>query len=199
MLIKDEVVQSRHARLDPVMKHRAEVDKYVEKQLETAEVLGDAEKDPTVFERQLGEKLDYIVFEDKLQKLNPRLQFLTFPLNPTKRVCFVTRAGEPYSLCVYDIAPGPMPEYSVLERRAEETYDLGIRTIRKEDFDKDGNWLGKKIVYRTGRELRRGWRTVLLYLLKEGELTLAQVENTFGHGTRQSWAAHAKGNTESVW
>ena len=199
MLIRDEVVQARHAYRDPVEKHREDIRGYVARQLETAEYLGNEEKDPTVFERQRGEELAYEVFEGKLKKCNPALQFLTFPANAHKRVCFRVEGGEPTPLCVYDIGPGPMPEYSLLERRAEETYDLSIKTIRKEDFDKDGNWLGKKIVYRTGRELRRGWRTVLLYLLKENALTLGQVETTFGHGTRQSWAAHAKGTTESTW
>lgn len=199
MLIKDEEVLERHLQLDPIEAHRAQVNTYVAKQLETAEYLGDPEKDPTVFDRQKGEELTYEVFEAKLKKCNSGLQFLTFPLNPHKRVCFRVEAGEPTPLCVYDIGPGPMPEYSVLERRPEETYDLSIKTIKKEDFDKDGNWAGKKIIYRTGKELRRGWRTVLLYLLKENALTLSQVESTFGHGTRKAWASHARGTVTSAW
>lgn len=199
MLIRDEVVQSRHARRDPIESHRADVAKYVENQLATAEYIGDEDNDPTIFDRQRGEELAYEVFEAKLKKCNPDLHFLTFPLNPHKRVCFRVLSGEPTPLCVYDIGPGPMPEYSILERRPEETYDLSIRTIDRKDINPDGTWKGKKTVYRTGKELRRGWRTVLLYLLKERALTLAQVETTFGHGTRQSWAAHARGTSTSIW
>lgn len=155
-------------------------------------------------------------FEKKVARLNARLRFRTLPLKPDKRVVFVERRGVAEPICVYE--SGWMPEYSLRSRKTEvvQNSDNTLTTkgghlhhhLERADFPKshwdeeagefkfDGLRPHEEAVELPWSEVKRGYRTVLLYLLESGELDLDQVEKTFGCGESRGWAVHTGRRTD---
>jgi hypothetical protein len=124
-------------------------------------------------------------FEQRLQKLNPNLVILPHPgvyasptsgfhqVNKDKAVVYLKMPdGKLVTLLVCE--GDWMPEWTVMAaKEARVPYDKP-----------DGYWVKTMIA---GREMKRGWRTVLIHLLHKGLIGLEATEREFGAGQRESW------------
>lgn len=214
MIVRDEAALDRLATEALIDQYMERVAKHREATLAQA-VWIDTEDDPTSVAR-MGEGLETSVFEARLAKLNRNLRFRTLPLKPDKRVVFVEKRGKAVPLCVYEA--GWLPEYSLRKRHTEivQNSDNTLRVsngtlhhhLERADFPKahwdetagefkfDGLRPHEEAVELPWSEIKRGYRTVLLYLLEAGELDLDAVEKHFGSGTSRGWAVHTGKRTD---
>lgn len=126
--------------------------------------------------RQMGLVKDYRVLDKELQELNPQIRLIPDPANPTK--AFVTVQG-----VIKRATERTMPEFSIMATVEEEVPIFENRIMKLEDPSME-------VRKRPGREVLRGWRTLLLILIKDGHLTLNAVEKKFGSCERPSWVHH---------
>lgn len=127
-------------------------------------------------QRQWGLIKDYRVLEKELQKLSPYFRIIPVDKLPTRAVvCF---KGEKLFF-----TERVMPEFSIMDTIEEEVPILENRIMSLDDPSTE-------IVKIPGRELFRGWRTVLIMLMYFGILTRTEVEKNFGSCDRPSWAHH---------
>lgn len=126
--------------------------------------------------RQMGMVKDYRVLDRELRQLNPQIRLVPNPENPTK--AFVVIQG-----VVRFATERNMPEFSIMATVEEEVPIFENRVMSLDDPSTE-------IVTRPGRELLRGWRTLLLRLVKFGFLSLGEVEKKFGSCERPSWVHH---------
>lgn len=208
MIVRDDAALGRLAEEAMIDAYMERLEKHKAATLEQA-IWIDTPDDPTSIARLNG-GMATAEFEKKLAKLNPRLRFRTLPLKPDKRVVFVERRGKALPICVYE-TPW-LPELSLRSRKTEvvQNSDNTLRFkngklfhhLERADFPKahwdeaageftfDGLRPHEEAVELPWSEVKRGYRTVLLYLLEAGELDLDQVEKTFGAGTSRGWAVH---------
>jgi hypothetical protein len=160
-------------------------------------------------EYQLGRPLTTEQFEAKLLKVNPNFRFFTGRVNTTMRYIGVEVSdGIEYATC---FQRGVLPEHSIMDTEEEEVRDFSIGNpslagspaiqrsdvmlaLEKaaktgEEVDRTAG-MGWKKVKRLNTEVTRGWRTVLVQLLNQGWIRLADVEREFGNGDRQAWQEH---------
>ena len=210
MLVRDEQALDRLAQ-------EALMDKYMDRlqdhyrKVHSQAVWIDTPDDPTAMARAARGCLTED-FEKRLLKLNPRLHFKTLPMKPDKRVCYIWRLGVAIPLCVYE---NPwIPELSLRSRQTEIEFNpipffnpdrrnrdgqqalmhIDSKDMPKSEWDVEkgetvfhGLLPGEEEVELPWREVKRGWRTVLLYLLAAGELFLDDVEREFGAGDTRGW------------
>ena len=120
---------------------------------------------------QHGRALKADVFMSKLRKLNPNLVLEPhpnrhLPLHADKACLYLLVGDQKVFLMACEGTI--MPEWSVMETREVKDMFGGVRKV-------------------PGREISRGWRTILIRLLQKGLVTLEAVEREFGAGDRQSW------------
>lgn len=127
--------------------------------------------------RQMGLVKDYRVLDKELRELNPQIRLVPHPTNHTKAHVVVQGV-------VKRATERVMPEFSIMATVEEEVPILENRTISLEDPSME-------TVKRPGREVLRGWRTLLLMLIRDGHLTLTAVEKKFGSCERPTWVHHA--------
>ena len=178
MLIKDEETQRRHRREETI--HRT-------RELSVTSARGEARAAPLVRnrhesvsnrERQEGKRLTSTEFMRRLRTLNSDLlmephPYRHAPINADKACIYLLLPDgrkEFIMVCEADW----MPEWSV----------MGEMTVRTPNGSPQGYWPETRI---PGREIKRGWRTVLIRLLHKGLLSLPAVEREFGTGDRESW------------
>jgi hypothetical protein len=214
MLLRDESKLAEIATEALIDAYYERVNAYREQTLAQA-IWIDTADDPTSMARlAVGMKTEE--FERKVAKLNSRLRFATLPSKPDKRVCWVERRGEAYPICVYEAEW--MPESS-LRARHTEVIQNSMNTLvcnggpvhhhleradfpkshwnaEKGEFEFDGLRPHEEEVEVPWSEVKRGYRTVLLYLLEAGELDMDQVERHFGPGTSRGWAVHTGKRTD---
>lgn len=158
-------------------------------------------------------------FERKLHKLNPRLRFATLPLKTDKRCVWVEdAAGTAFPISSYEA--GWIPESSLRRRETEiiknSTNVMKVKNGKvfnhferadfpksewnpeTQEFDFAGLCPNEEKIEVPWTEVKRGYRTVLLYLLEAGELDLDQVEREFGAGDTRGWAVHTGRQTSLV-
>jgi len=131
-------------------------------------------------ERQAGQRLTSTEFMRRLRLLNPLLVMdphpnRHYPLHKDKSIIsLLLPDGKKEFLlaCEGDY----MPEWSV----------MSTTSVKAPVHKPQGPWAPVRIPY---REVKRGWRTVLIRLLQKGLVTLDAVEKEFGSGNRASWAA----------
>lgn len=161
-----------------------------------AQKVRSANYDATNHEVQAGRVLTAEAFFKRLKKLLPNAYGVRHPRFEHKSV---------FGLVLPDgtqvhVSPGEfpnMPEWSILEVRQKLVPVVSPHKLHTGD--------GIPIEYFPYRELEpmaladadvfeiaRGWRTILVYFIKKGYLSLELVEQEFGVGDRASWAALLK-------
>jgi len=214
MIVRDEAALDRLAEEALIDQYFERLEKHKEATLSQA-VWIDSADDPTSAAR-LATGMNTDEFEKKVARLNGRLRFRTLPAKPDKRVVFVERRGTAIPICVYE--SNWLPEYSLRARKTEvvQNSDNTLTTrgghlhhhLERADFPTshwddeagefkfDGLRPHEEAVELPWSEVKRGYRTVLLYLLEAGELDLDQVETTFGCGSSRGWAVHTGKRTD---
>jgi hypothetical protein len=102
---------------------------------------------------------------------------------------------------------GWTPEHSIMMLVEKEIADVDVlsrrKSISRADLPKSEYIRGEGFVFdptvtrpgfrkikQVGREVTRGWRTVLIRLLVQGVITLTDVERVFGSDNTPNWAMH---------
>lgn len=161
--------------------------------------------DPCNETKQFGNPMTSTEMETRLKKCLPlNITFIDNPFNPTKKaIVRVKNLIETETICAYE--RGIQPEHSVMMLVTKEVPDADVinrrKSISRKDlgrfefdskrgyvFDETETRPGFKKIKQIGRELKRGWRTVLLRLLGENLITLADVEKYFNSDNTAEWA-----------
>lgn len=132
-------------------------------------------------EKQMGGRLTTLEFGRRLRKLNkdlsirphPNRQNPDYPQIQNTALLYLTIGDHEEYLMPFEL--DWMPEWSVMD----------VTVIQKPYVGDGGYWPEQKI---PGREVRRGWRTVLLRLVEKKIISLNAAEREFGPGNRPSWA-----------
>jgi hypothetical protein len=135
---------------------------------------GDGGLDVTNEESQLGRRLFLFEVQARLLVLNPNLYFEKSKADPTKWGIYIRRPGPDPStgkginhrvfLC--GMEAGVSPEFSVIEAEEEKF----PHPTEKEE------WI-RKLTPKA--EKARGWRTILVRLIKQGVISKARAEQHF--------------------
>ncbi len=204
-----------------VEKQRQEAADYVKKQTENAVYLSNPKfNNPCHYEKQIGHSFTPLELDSRLKKLNPNLVSEVHPHKSDKRCLYwLTREGKKY---VTTYENGFIPEHSIWAYKEEEvpdtdfmkTKEVGgylVNHIDKKDIPesefKDGSLTFKgninpgytkvNIPY---MEAKRGWRTVLTYIVKQFIATPTEVENIFGTDDSAGWARNmGKSKVVNLW
>jgi len=214
--VVDSEKAARVRRSDSVYKQIADVKETqwqnvgrYEKELQTAE-------NSTNAEWALGQGMDSEVFLKRLQKLRPGFRMITYPLNNTKRGLFYQQPNGDLEFLM-PVENGFTPEHSISEVRYEEERDFSVGdpfggpkieradVMKQAYLDENGEWqfhdrtqgLGWKRTPMRGKEIKRGWRTVLLRLIQNNWLRESEVEKEFGADNTNQWAG-ALGRTKLI-
>lgn len=169
------------------------------------------------FDKQSGKRMVRSIFEAKLQKLNPNISFYTW--FPDENTAAFLKVPEGMGIRdVYRATPegrervsryrdeAILNEYSIILLADKKVAAMGADGfLEKQITDlpkihrrqlKDGSWdvefeglaNTEKIIKEPCGEIR-GWRSVLLQLIKARVLDLGAVEREFGAGDRLTWSA----------
>lgn len=198
MLIIDEEKGRKHRLLKQQEAERQRLAEWVKEQ-EANQIWLRDDNNPTNVMRQMGFPLTAAQFESKLKRILPNMHTEFNFFRPDKKALYVIdRRGKNY-VCPYE--SGLMPEHSILAQKTEEIWDGTTFHINRKDmpraewipgkgfiFDERDQRPGVKKIQVPWHEVQRGWRTVLIYLVKQGFLSPAQVEKEFGTKDRIEWA-----------
>lgn len=205
------------SRGNQVEKQKNDVLKYISNEMSHVVYLDDAKLNPTIEDKQLGHVLSSTEMEARLRKILP--SSCVFIDNPWRfgfrAVVRLTREGQE-TLVPYE--KGPMPEHSVMSCNWKEVPDpdyisrkraLGRDSLTKHEwvpgegfvFDENEPRPGFLKVRQIGRELKRGWRTVLIKLIQSNVLTLGDAERYFGSDDFPTWQYHTGKTAEQtvIW
>lgn len=191
---------------------KAELRQWVDDQTRHQVYLKEDELAPTNADLQWGQKMSAALFETKLKRLDPTFRCEVNPYNPTKKALYHPFFENGLGLvCAYE--NDVMPEHSIREVRVEHVRDFSVGETNENPlcradlpkyevvpddsplgqkivFDPTATPLGMRKVYTQGREILRGWRTILIRIVEKGLATPTQVENIFGSDNRPQWAHH---------
>lgn len=173
-------------------------------------LLDEHDLSPANADRQLGKQYTTAEFETRLRRINPNLHFEDSP-NPTKKRLYFLKSGKKDFLCLYE--RGLMPEHSIMQTVYEDIPDPFLidnpaKGLDRKDLpafeqtagteenpigeikwkDPEAPKPGTIRVKRAGREVTRGWRTVLMTIVWHGAASVTAVENMFGSDNRPEWA-----------
>ncbi len=213
--VVDSITAARHqAQIQQEMAWQQEAD-YVKAFEDTYRYIN--VEDVSSLDRQAGKRMVRSLFESRLQKLNPSISFYTwFPDENTS--AFMNVPDGMGVRDVYRATPegrervsryrdeAILNEYSIILLRDKKVAAMGADGfLEKQITDlpkihrrrlKDGTWdvefeglaNTEKLIKEPCGEIR-GWRSVLLQLIKARVLDLGAVEREFGAGDRLTWAA----------
>lgn len=217
MLINDTPALERNIQGKLIDKATEDIQKGFQDYFKNCPYIGDPVKDPTNLLIRMGKPLKYQDLEKKLKKLNPSLTFKHHPTNTSLRICYFKDGHVCYDK---GYEPGaPMAQQSTLARLYEDTYDpsyirgIGKNIIQRADLPDlvetsegvFGFAPGAKIPgtirkEQPGREVNRGWQTVLILLMLRGQLDLAATERAFDIAFTAEWKGHTgKGAVTTPW
>lgn len=208
--VKDQIHQGLAANADRLIQMLQEEAKY-------ADLVDDL---PTTVEKA-GTWMSYLKLEEKLKRLVPSATFHPHPTKPDIRY-MRPNPNLPNEFIVYS---SPSPERSIREviRKTRvkpgvmgnpkiqiSRADLPKYEISKPIFRADGSieklgeirWeenslpAGMEYVDEPGKELMRGWRTILVYLIGARYITPDQAEREFGPANTREWAKHTGKRTD---
>ena len=195
MLTKGEDVQHRLALGDSLGKQKERVEvagKHLQLDYKQLEKAPDAK--PTDKEHQKGTGLMAIEFHRRLKKLVPSIRVHRHSTIISKCVFWL---GD--GLAREQVCPGEwpwMPEWSVLETVMQELPAHSPEFLTtKEGYKIEHFRPGIPAMMKVPvsfREVERGWRTILMRLILNRQLTLDAAEIEFGVGNRAAWASTLK-------
>lgn len=226
MLIKDSTVIERQAARVPVETQRERTRLWCLDQLAQQRLIEDAITNPTNLQKQWGNALSPWQFFG-----NSGAGRVDFPglLAHIDRNLIVERdTTKPGILQLYYVVPerkkhitpfyeGILPEFSLFNTKIEDIPDPYCDSVDTRDFPKaefkdwKTGWQFDERDVRPGwirvkkpwNEIRRGWRTILAYLVREGFSTPDKVERLVGDANNASWMIHMgrdRGrNVTSAW
>lgn len=203
LVIKDTEALKKEALDNKIKKHHDEKVGWLKQQLAHCVYIENENEDPSNIPQQLGQMMTAKDFEDKLIKLIPNLKFEYNPVNPKMKALYHIKGEKKEYICSYhaDI----MPEHSIIKIKKELVWDPDQKILKRSELPKHQWVAGKGYVFEgippgwkevkvPWGELKRGWRTVLIKLVKEGLLTIPQAESFNGSPTSQfgqrAWAYH---------
>lgn len=213
MLVKDSQWLEKAAAQAQLESYRAQILAWAQLEAENCKYLLDEKTDPTFIPRRLGRPMHHEKLEGKIKKLVPGMKFIWGPLSDvigTKKMVLYGPQGEVRWECVYNT--GMMPERSILARKTRDVLDTNLKTWSRKDlpkyefvpgegyrWDPDAPPPGFKRVEEPHREVRRGWRTILLRLIVESIVPLTAVERVFGSDSTPEWHGHTRGQVTRPW
>lgn len=187
MLIKDSEVLLKQEEVLKFEEYQARLRGWVAEQLKGEEFAANWEMSPLNTERQTGKLMKPEELEVLLRPYLPSSCFFRFhPSNPTKKYIGQMVEGKECTVVVYENAP--MPEHSYRATFEEDVWDGETTRIDRKDVAGEGPGPGMRRSVQVGREVFRGWRTVIIRLVDEGLLTPTQAEGLFGEAQREEWA-----------
>lgn len=210
--VRDEANLKRDAYIKRIEKQKQEKIQWLKEQESDCVYVEKDYISPANSDRQLGRIMNTLDFEKKLKLLAPDLDFIYNPFNPAMKAVYITRNGQRDYLGAYHA--GFMPEHSIVKIKEEMVWDPEAtrKPLQRADLPKHEFVPGKGIVWEEGAvrpgwkkikkpagELKRGWRTVLIRLVKENVLTPLQVDLNFGEPSsefgKKAWAYHSGRHT----
>lgn len=216
MLIRDEELQKKHELLAEKAVQLEKARAAAEYELRDAPFITDL----VTQKEQAGQILTTQQFEDKLRRLLPDMKNETFTaLDGTKKRYAILAPYIKESRFVYDypVLPERSVREVIKKRKIVDGVittnpdakpmitrsDLPKHKVIGPSFDENGNvkdigrveWesdlpAGMEEVIIPGREVIRGWRTVLVMMRHCGYLTPHQIEREFGADNTKAWAKH---------
>lgn len=212
-LITNDIQKGKIAQGRALDRKQQELIEHVQQEMSHTVFLDDKLIDPTNSIKQLGKPFTSQEFEKRLSTILPsNCTFIDNPYNPTKRAVIRTLPeGKTETLVPYE--RGWTPEHSVMQLVEKEIADVDVlsrrKAISRADLPKSEYVRGEGFVFddtvtrpgfrkikQVGREITRGWRTVLLKLVIQNIITLTDVERVFGTDYSPNWASHMHGRNE---
>ena len=180
MLIHDSVVQTRHAQAVPQERMEDRLRKVLEDKLNQSKVLNpDSRFDVSSLESQMGRVYSSATFQRKLLLCNDKFTFERSKGYPELSGVYLTLpTSEKRFLCGF---PSDfIPEYSLIK----PTYRQTLSANKKDMIE----------ILDDVEELKRGWRTVLVRLLKKGYITQNDIVKYFlpEYNQRMAWEVLSK-------
>lgn len=215
MLVKDTETIEQHLAAARFQQENEALARYLEDQLKPPGGYGDDQGlkrcNP---EAQRGRTMSTEDFERKLSSIAPQLVFRSYG-DPTKKGVY-WNVGKPNQQGLAFENSLSMPEFSIYElvQRelqnpivADENFRLDARDLPKyeivpEEHDAEGNitreadihWYdslpGMDLQEDAWREKVRGWRQLLVMLVIEGQISIADMERVFGSTNRRGYALY---------
>lgn len=212
LVIKDTEKLQKEKLKNKIDIHEEQKRMWMEHQLQHCVFMENDSEDPTNIQQQIGQMMTAADLEERLKKLTNRLVFEYNPINPLMKAIYILKDGKKEYFCSYhgDI----MPEHSIVKVKKEVVWDPDYKEPLKRTELPKHKWVpgkgyefegippGWKEVVVPWGEIKRGWRTILIKLVKEGILTVTQAENfvpqnpTSAFG-QKAWSHHLgkrKGN-----
>lgn len=214
MLVKDSEMIQRHVEQFHYQQDNEKLARYLGDQLKPPGGYDDQGLLRCNPEAQRGHAMSTEEFERKLKSIAPHLTILSYG-DPTKKGIY-WNFGTPDQKAVAFENSTNMPEFSIYEpvvRELQNTIvasdkfrlsgkDLPKHEIVPEERDAAGNvtreanvlWdgllPGMENVEHAWREKVRGWRQVLVTLVLEKQITIADMERVFGSANRLGYARY---------
>lgn len=177
---------------------------------------------PTNSVKQLGRTMSSTELENRLRTILPSsVTFIDNPYLQDKKAVvrilnrYDINFGTYETICPYE--RGIMPEHSVLQLNEVEVPDAQIiarkKMLDRKDLGKYEYVSGEGFRFNNpvtpgfvktkqlGREIKRGWRTVLIKLIMAKIITVDEAERLFGQDATTSWAYHTgrKNSIDVPW
>ena len=141
-------------------------------------------------EERMGRPMWPKELEARLTRLNSNLLFEVIAENPSKKRLSVVDQRGKHFIAVYENCL--MPERSIPKLREMEVPEPNLTHIDRKDFSSDPEAIrpGWRKIQIPWGEKTRGWRTVLVRLIQDGLITVAQAELEFGSDETPEWRQH---------
>jgi len=215
MLTLDSEALERHRQQMMIQQETDAMTRYLEDQLRVGYYVDDQGMLRCNMKAQMGKPMSTFDFEQKLGKIARNAVFKPHPTNNTKRVMYYHIGHPEESYIVYENSL-TMPEFSVFapkERKIQRNYvahpsfrlsskDLPKYEVIPEERDEAGNITrefeikfdgllpGEDMVIDPWNEVIRGWRKVLIDLVLNQVISIADMEQAFGSANRRSYVSY---------
>lgn len=231
MLLRTEDLQARHAAQVPVETEREKTRLWCLDQLAQQRLIEDAFINPTNIAKQWGQALSpwqffghggtgRVDFPGILAHVS-RYFIVERDINPGKdNILHLYHVVPEKKTHITAFVEGVLPEFSLFNTKIEDVpadpYSFN-NTVHVEDFPK-AEWSGWKDgwkfderdvrpgwmrIKKPWNEIRRGWRTILAYIVRSGLATPNQIERLVSDADNASWAIHMgrvkHRNIQSAW
>lgn len=198
--LQDSEYLAKDKRVQALEEYNQKAQKAVEGLLAHQELIGDWHTSGANPERQQGRAMGWKELANELKVLNPKIQVIPHPVDPTKVAFYYTANFPPY---VHDPVTN---KWGGVQQRfvcAGETHmpEWSLYSTKEQTLPHNTRDAGAPLKTETvpWSEEKRGWRTVLALLLMGRLLTVPQVEGLVKkYGSTQeskSWADRLYGGT----